>query len=137
MWGLRDDICLPYLDDNLVHSQTFEGHLRDLRPHHYQSHGVKLTPRKCELFKQQVRFLGKMVTKQGYTMDPADIAPVQALKQQQPSTIGELRKLLGFISYYRSYIPNFSRIAKPLYDLLANDHTGKAKKNPKRPVKQK
>ncbi|KAM9323091.1 complement factor H-like [Pholidichthys leucotaenia] len=48
LWGLRDDICLPYLDDNLVHSQTFEDHLRDLRNvlHRYQSLGVKLTPRK-------------------------------------------------------------------------------------------
>lgn len=95
LWGLRDAICLPYLDDNLVHSQTFEDHLHHLRDvlRHYQSHGVKLTPRKCELFKNQVRFLGKLVTQNGYTMDPANIAPVQALKQK-PSTIGELRKLL-------------------------------------------
>ena len=123
MIGLRDEICLPYLDDNLVHSQTFKDHLNDLRSmlHRYQSHGVKLTPRKCEIFKNQVRFLGRLVSKDGHTMDPADIAPVQALKQQKPTTIGELRKLLGFISYYRSYIPNFSRRAKPLYDLLSSD----------------
>ncbi|KAK7879352.1 hypothetical protein WMY93_033866 [Mugilogobius chulae] len=48
----------------------------------YETHGVKLTPRKCELFKNQVRFLGRLVTKDGYTMDPADIAPVQALKRR-------------------------------------------------------
>lgn len=139
LWGLRDDICLPYLDDNLVHSQTFEDHLGDLRNvlHRYKSHGVKLTPRKCELFKQQVRFLGKLVTEGGYTMDPADIAPVQALKQSQPATVGELRKLLGFVSYYRSYIPNFSRIAKPLYDLLANGKIDTAKQIPKRQAKKK
>ncbi|KAK7886457.1 hypothetical protein WMY93_026078 [Mugilogobius chulae] len=118
---------------------TFDDHLRDLRNvlHRYKSHGVKLTPRKCELFKQQVRFLGKLVTEEGYTMDPADIAPVQALKQNQPATVGELRKLLGFVSYYRSYIPNFSRIAKPLYDLLANDKTDNAKQTPKRQTKKK
>lgn len=121
--GLRDEICLPYLDDNLVHSQTFEDHLNDLKRvlRGYQHHGVKLTPRKCEVFKNQVRFLGRLVTQDGHTMDPADVAPVQALKQCKPTTIGELRKLLGFISYYRSYSPNFSRIAKPLYDLLSSD----------------
>ncbi|KAK2889859.1 hypothetical protein Q8A73_018159 [Channa argus] len=127
--GLRDEICLPYLDDNLVHSKTFDDHLSDLRSvlHSYKNHGVKLTPRKCEIFKNQVRFLGRLVTKDGYTMDPADIAPVQALKQRKVTTVGELRKLLGFVSYYRSYIPNFSRIAKPLYDLLSSDKMVKAK----------
>ncbi|KAK3539175.1 hypothetical protein QTP86_027606 [Hemibagrus guttatus] len=51
--GLRDDTCLPYLDDNLVHSKTFEEHLRDVREvlRRYQRHGVKLTAKKCELFK--------------------------------------------------------------------------------------
>ncbi|XP_019221791.1 uncharacterized protein LOC109204700 [Oreochromis niloticus] len=127
--GLRDDICLPYLDDNLVHSKTFEDHLNDLKQvlQRYQSHGVKLTPRKCELFKNQVRFLGRLVTQDGHTMDPADIAPVQALKQRNPTTIGEVRKLLGFISYYRNYIPNFSRIAKPLYDLLSSEKPGEGR----------
>uniref|UniRef100_A0A8C5WDF6 Gypsy retrotransposon integrase-like protein 1 n=1 Tax=Leptobrachium leishanense TaxID=445787 RepID=A0A8C5WDF6_9ANUR len=119
--GLRDDICQPYLDDNLVHSSTFEDHLKHVQTvlQRYQQHGVKLTPRKCELFKRKVRFLGKMVSGEGYTMDPAEIAPVQKLKEKKPETIGDLRKMFGFLSYYRSYIPNFSRTAKPLYELLS------------------
>lgn len=135
--GLRDEVCLPYLDDNLVHSKTFEDHLNHLRSvlQRYQETGVKLTPRKCDIFKNQVRFLGKLVTRDGYTMDPADIAPVQALREKKPSTVGELRKLLGFVSYYRSYIPNFSCIAKPLYDLLSSSPEKKGKgKHKKRGV---
>ncbi|XP_063076055.1 uncharacterized protein LOC134466088 [Engraulis encrasicolus] len=121
--GLRDEVCEPYLDDNLCHSKTFDNHLNDVRKvlRRYQQHGVKLTAKKCELFKNKVRFLGKIVTKEGYTMDPAEVAPVQDMKERKPATVGELRKLLGFISYYRSYIPNFSRIAKPLYALLCSD----------------
>lgn len=81
MLGLRDEICLPYL----VHCQTFEDHLNDLRSVlcRYHTHEVKLTPRKCEIFKNQVRFLEKLVTKDGHTMDPADVARVQALKPPQ------------------------------------------------------
>ncbi|KAK7878976.1 hypothetical protein WMY93_034190 [Mugilogobius chulae] len=99
--GLRDEICLPYLDDNLVHSKTFNDHLNDLKSvlQRYETHGVKLTPRKCELFKNQVRFLGRLVTKDGYTMDPADIAPVQALKEKNPTTVGE--EGLGAVLYQR------------------------------------
>lgn len=135
--GLRDELCQPYLDDNLVHSKSFEDHVMDVRTvlRRYQQHGIKLTAKKCEIFKRQVRFLGKIVSEDGYSMDPAEVAPVQSLKQQKPATVGELRKILGFLSYYRAYIQNFSRIAKPLYDLLSAEKTvgsgGKAKASKK------
>ena len=85
----------------------------------YQQHGVKLSPRKCKVFKRKVRFLGRVVSGEGYTMDPADVAPVQALKERVPTMVGDLRKMLGFLSYYRAYISNFSKIAKPLSQLLS------------------
>lgn len=120
---MRDVCSQPYLDDNLVHSKTFDDHLQDMREvlHRYQAHGVKLTPKKCKVFKDKVKFLGKIVSKDGYCMDPAEIAAVQALKDHRPETVGGLRKMLGFLSYYRQYIPNFSRIAKPLYSLLCSE----------------
>ncbi|KAL3969298.1 transcription factor SOX7/8/10/18 (SOX group E/F) [Sarotherodon galilaeus] len=121
MAGLRDTICLPYLDDNLVHSSSFDEHLEHIRLvlQRYREHGVKLTPKKCELFRRSVKFLGKLVTGEGYTMDPAELAPVMALKEKTPATVGEVRQMLGFLSYYRPFIPNFSRVAHPLYSLLS------------------
>lgn len=50
-------------------------------------------------------------------MDPAEIAPVMALKERRPAKVGDLRQMLGFLSYYRSFIPNFACKAKPLYNL--------------------
>ena len=53
----------------------------------------------------------------GYTMNPADIAAVAANKETKPRTVGTLPKLLVFISSYHQYICDFSRLAKPLYEL--------------------
>ena len=119
--GLRDNICIPYLDDILVYSKTFDQHVQDVRQvlRRLQEHGIKLKPSKCKFFQQQVRYLGRVVSGDGYSLDPEDTAAVHNLAKQKLETVGDVRKLLGFLSYYRQYIQDFSRIAKPLYDLMA------------------
>uniref|UniRef100_A0A3B1J7S5 ribonuclease H n=1 Tax=Astyanax mexicanus TaxID=7994 RepID=A0A3B1J7S5_ASTMX len=117
---LRDKCCIPYLDDILCYAQTFEDHVEVLRKvlRALQNHGVKLRPTKCELFKREVRYVGRLVSAEGVRIDPKDIEAVTALRDKTPSTVGDIRRLLGFLSYYRSYIQDFSRLAAPLYELL-------------------
>ena len=119
--GLRDNICIPYLDDILVCSKTFDEHVQDVREvlRRLEENGIKLKPSKCKFFQQQVRYLGLVVSSDGYSLDPEDTAAVHNLTKQKPATVGDVRKLLAFLSYYRQYIQDFSRIAKPLYDLMA------------------
>ncbi|CAH1276865.1 GIN1 [Branchiostoma lanceolatum] len=120
--GLSHEICEPYMDDTMVHSDTFESHVERNRKvlRRLQEHGCKLKPKKCIMFRRQVRYVGKLVTAEGYTMDPEETAAVNTLKKKTPTTVGEVRRLLGFLGYYRTYIKNFSQTAKPLYDLLSN-----------------
>lgn len=119
---LRDDCCVPYLDDILCYSQSFEVHVEVVRKvlQALQVHGVKLRPEKCELFKAEVRYVGRLVSAEGVRIDPKDLEAILALKARSPQTVGDLRRILGFLSYYRSYIQNFSKIAQPLYELLQN-----------------
>ncbi|RXN20532.1 Retrovirus-related Pol poly from transposon [Labeo rohita] len=118
--SLRDDCCIPYLDDILCYAKTFEAHLEGLRRvlKALQQHGVKLRPNKCEFFKREVRYVGRLVSGEGVRIAPKDLNAILSLREKSPSTIGEVRRLLGFLSYYRTYIQDFSRIAKPIYDLL-------------------
>ena len=51
-------------------------------------------------------------------MDPDNTKAVTSLANKTPSTIGDVRKLVGLLGYYSHFIPKFSVIAKPLYDLL-------------------
>ena len=103
---LRDTVCVPYLDDIIIFSNTFEEHIENTQKvlRRLREHGVKLKPRKCKLFKREVTFLGRVVSEEGYKLDPSSIKPVLALKNSPPKTVNEVRKLMGFLNYYRRYV---------------------------------
>lgn len=118
--GIQDEICIPYLDDIIMYSKTFEEHVENLRTvlRRLCKHGIKLKPSKCHLFQCEVRYLGRIVSQSGHRIDPESTKAVTSLRESRPETVGEVCKLTGLLSYYRRYIKHFSRIAKPLYDLL-------------------
>ncbi|RXN31420.1 Retrovirus-related Pol poly from transposon [Labeo rohita] len=118
--SLRDECCIPYLDDILCYAKTFEEHVESMRRvlRALQHHGVKLKPEKCELFRSEVRYVGRLVSAEGVRIDPKDLEAVRSLTNKTPHTVGDVRRLLGFLSYYRAFIQDFSRVAKPLYELL-------------------
>ena len=52
---LRDEICIPYLDEIIVFSPTFNDHVQHLRQvfQRLEERGVKLKPKKCTMFKKK------------------------------------------------------------------------------------
>ena len=127
--GLRDKVCQAYLDDILVYGNSFRNHVHNLKLvlNRLKAEGIKLRPEKCNLFKQEVRYLGRLVSKNGHRPDPADSEALEKFRTP-PKTIGELRTLLGFLGYYRPYVRDFSKKFKPIYDLLKTDPEGKKPK---------
>ncbi|CAK1586344.1 unnamed protein product [Parnassius mnemosyne] len=77
--GLIGDACLVYLDDIIIVGRTFEEHLHKLERvlMKIQSANLKLSPKKCSLFKRQVSFLGYVVSEEGIRTDPEKIAAVK------------------------------------------------------------
>ena len=128
---LRDMICTPYLDDVTVYSKTFEEHIDNVRTvlRRLGEHGVKLKPSKCHMFQKEVRHLGRVVSEEGHKMDSNNIDALIALKSTRPKTVGDVRKIVGLLGYYRGYVQDFSRIVKPIYDLLQSKDTTDTIKN--------
>ncbi len=126
--GLRDEICIPYLDDIIVFSKSFEEHVDHVRTvlQRLHAHGVKLKAKKCNFFRKEVCYLGRIVSEDGYSIDRRNVRALRSLKETPPKSIGEVRKLLGLLGYYRRYVPDFARLAKPLFDLLKQKDAGKA-----------
>ena len=109
------------LDDVMVMGTTFEEHLQNLcevfnRP---QAAGLRFKPSKCHLAKRKVEYLGYTVTNIGIAADPKKVEAVHSFPV--PSDLKSLRSFLGLASYYWWFIPNFSRVAHPLFVLTRKD----------------
>ncbi|KAJ8385356.1 hypothetical protein AAFF_G00189770 [Aldrovandia affinis] len=92
--------CIVYLDDLLVHTSDFEGapcHLRKVFAAIHQA-GLRLNPKKCQLFRRETAFLGHVVSAGGVATDPAKIAAVH--DWPPPTNVSNLWSFLGLASYY-------------------------------------
>ena len=106
-----------YIDDVLVFSRTLEDHLKHLCRviERLQEVGLKLQPAKCQFIREEVEYLGHLITPQGLKPNPTLVEAVQEFAT--PQDLRRLRQFLGLSSYYRKFVPGFSKIAQPLYKL--------------------
>ena len=85
--------------------------LQRLRDHHLYA---KLS--KCEFWLKEIKFLGHTISQDGISVDPEKVQEVMDWKP--PTPVRQIRSFLGLAGYYRRFIPDFSRIAKPMTELL-------------------
>jgi hypothetical protein len=71
---------------------------------------------RCEFWIKEVPFLGHVVSLEGIAVDPSKVKEV--LDWKPPTSVSEVRSFLGLAGYYRRFIPNFSKIMKPIIELL-------------------
>ena len=116
--GTLDDFTIVFLDDILIFSKTLEEHRVHVRKvmDLLRKHQLYAKPSKCELFKEQVEFLGHVVDNKGMHMMESKVEAIRdwpVLKN-----VDEIRSFLGTVGYYRKFIQHFSTIAAPLTELL-------------------
>jgi hypothetical protein len=109
---------LVFFNDMLVYSPTWEDHLHHLEQvlqllstDQWQ---VKLS--KCSLAKQQIHYLGHVISNKGVATDPSKVAVVTTWPQ--PTNCKQLHGFLGLAGYYRKFVRHFRVIAKTLTSLL-------------------
>lgn len=77
---------------------------------------MKLSPDKCQFRRNQVSYVGHVLTSEGVKPDPEKVRAVEAMSP--PENKSELLTFLGFINYLTKFIPHMSEVSAPLRQLL-------------------
>ena len=106
-------------DDLLVYSETRAEHLKHLERVFLKlrAAGLKLKPKKCDLFQTQVKYVGHVLDRTGIR---PNLKKLKAIKDwERPKTTAQLRSFMAFCNYYLKPVKNFAEVAKPLYRLTS------------------
>jgi hypothetical protein len=116
-----DKFVVVFINDILVYSRSEEVHeehlhlaLQKLRENRLYA---KLS--KCECWMKQVAFLGHIISKGGISVNPSKVQDV--LCWNAPTSVSNIQSFLGLAGYYQRFIEGFSKISKPMTELLEKD----------------
>ena len=115
------EFVFGYLDDSLIYSKSMDEHLQHVRTlfERMCQADLKLTKWKCNFLKAHVQYLGHYISGQGLEPLPEKLKSLQQMRA--PTDLTEVRKFLGFVGYYRKFIPKYSDIVCPLTNLTRKD----------------
>lgn len=110
-------VVFVYMDDILVATETKEEHEKVLREvlTILRDNKLYLNADKCQFFADKVEYLGLILGSGKLEMDPVKLAGVR--DWPTPRSVRDVQAFLGFANFYRRFIRDFSKIARPLYDL--------------------
>jgi hypothetical protein len=113
-----DKFVVVFIDDILVYSKNEDEHTKHLHIVLQRLHDHRLYAKlsKCDFWLREIKFLGHTISQDGISVDPEKVQEVMNWKP--PTTVQQIQSFLGLAGYYRRFILDFSRIAKPMTELL-------------------
>lgn len=110
-----------YLDDILIYTKEGVDHTAAVRQTltTIRDNNLNLKPEKCKFSKSEIEYLGLIISKNKIRMDPSKVKAIQ--DWPVPKRVKEVESFIGFGNFYRRFIKDFSRIARPLHDLTKKD----------------
>ena len=123
MTGVLKDLpfAMAYLDDIIIYSSTPEEHLQHIKTVFEKLHHAKLSMKlsKYHFFAKEIQYLRHILGVEGIRPVPAKAEAIKAM--HPPVNQKQVRAFLRLVGYYRKFIKNFAKIAKPLTMLTSMD----------------
>ena len=120
----KADQCAQFVDDIGIAANTTEQLIKNLRAvfQCLRKAGLKLSMAKRHFGVQEVDFLGRMITTNGVAPQKQKIANFLE-KVKFPRSKKALQRYIGFLNYYRNFIPRLAERLTPFFQLLKTTHT--------------
>ena len=114
------NLVMCYVDDVVIATPTLEDHIDRLVEVFgcMKRAGLKCKPSKCEILRDSIKYLGRMVDRHGVRPDPEAVEAV--LTWKAPRTDTQLISFLGFANYYRDFIKGYADKVYPMQKLMRN-----------------
>jgi len=124
LWGK----CIVYIDDVIIFSETFEQHKKDIREvlERMRQYEIIAKSKKCEIAREEVTYLGHRIGGGMLRTEKNTINKI--VNMPLPKTLREIRSFVCLAGYYRRFIKNFAKIARPLTNLQRKEEFMKLKK---------
>ena len=114
------NLLMCYVDDVVIATPTLEDGIDRLDEVFgcMKRAGLKCKPSKCEILRDSIKYLGRMVDRHGVRPDPEAVEAV--LTWKAPRTDTQLMSFLGFANYYREFIKGYADKVYPMQKLMRN-----------------
>jgi hypothetical protein len=114
-------VVIVYLDDILIFTKTIEEHQEIVKQvlKILKDNNLYLKPEKCKFEQTKIKYLGTIISEGHVEMDPVKIKGI--MNWPTPGKVKEIQAFLGFCNFYQRFIKDFSKIAKPLFDLTRKE----------------
>jgi len=121
LFDYLDVFCTAYLDDILIYSDDLLEHEIHVKKvlQRLRDAGLQVDIKKSEFSVTRTKYLRFIVSTEGIEVDQSKVEVVQ--KWKEPRTVKGIQSFLGFCNFYRQFIMNYSRVAKPLNTLTKKD----------------
>ena len=115
------DFAIVYLDDIIIFSRIEQEHLKHIKIifKKLKEAGLKLKESKCDFFKQEIHYLGHLISVDRIQLLPKKLDSIRDMPK--PRLPKEIKQFLGLTGYYRKFVSWFSDMTRPLTKLLAHD----------------
>lgn len=114
-----NEFCIVYVDDILIFSDDLEQHIRhlDIFIETVRKHGILLSEKKSEIFKNEIEYLGYIINEQGLQLQEHIVTKIVNFKEKL-ETKKEVQQFLGIVNYASDYIKDLPILRKSLQNLI-------------------
>ena len=122
------DYVIPYIDDIIVLSNSYEDHLKHVEEvlKRLNKYNLRVNWKKCQFACESLIILGHEISQDGIRVVQDKLLKMDSWKP--PTTIRALQRMLGFLNYFRNFVPHYAKLMAPIEALRSGV---KAKSNDK------